>query len=133
MTSNHLFPSTTARSKVRRLNAAQSAAEWTSGAKLRRYDRSKLGLRGGTESTRSEQFATLSSLACALEPLACFEPAMRAQVQIQSLPSAAPECSAAAPLPNRSLVWTSTGCPRYARCSFSTPRGQPAPATQLKR
>ena len=130
---NYPLPSNQARSKVRKLNAAHSAAEWASGATLGRGDRSNLGLMGGTEALRFQQLSTLSSLACALEQLACFGPAMLAQVQIQSLPSAPPECSAAAPLPNRSLVWTSTGWPRYARCSFSTPRGQPLPAPQLKR
>ena len=132
MTSNHLFSSTTARSKVRRLNAAQSAAEWASGAKLGRDNGSHLGLRGGTEATRSEQSATLGSMACALEPLACFAPAMQAQGQTQSLPPAAPECSATVPLPNPSLEWTSTGWAPPA-VAHDASGAQPVPAPQLKR
>ena len=130
---NYPLPSNQARSKVRKLNAAHSAAEWVSGATLERGDRSNLGLMGGTEALRFQQLSTLSSLACALDPPAGFGPTMQTQVQIQSLPSATPPCSATVPLPNRSLVWTSTGWPRYARCSFSASRSQPAPATQLKR
>lgn len=34
---------------------------------------------------------------------------------------------------NWSLEWTSASLPRYAACIFSAPRGQLAPATQLKR
>jgi hypothetical protein len=37
------------------------------------------------------------------------------------------------PLSNPSLERTSTGWPRYARCSFSASRGQPVASAQVKR
>jgi hypothetical protein len=36
-------------------------------------------------------------------------------------------------LPNPSIERTATGWPRYARCSFSASRGQPAAAAHVKR
>jgi hypothetical protein len=36
-------------------------------------------------------------------------------------------------LPNPSIEWTSTGWARYARCSSSASRAQPAPAPHVKR
>jgi len=83
---NHLLPAHQARFKVRSWNVALRASNWASGATLDRDNESNLGLRGSTEPLRFKHVATLSSLACALEPLACFEPAMQAQVQMQSLP-----------------------------------------------
>ena len=83
---NHLLPSDQTRFKVRSWNVALRASNWASGATLDCDNESNPCLRGGTEAYRFKQFATLSRPACALEPLACFEPAIKAQVQMQSLP-----------------------------------------------
>ena len=130
---NHLLPPDQARFKVRSWNAAHSAAKWSSCALLRRDNASNLGLMGGTEIFRFEPVAALSSLACAVAASARFVPAVKAQVQMQTASAGRSASSFTVALPNRSLVWTSTGWPRYARCSFSASRSQPVPATQLKR
>jgi hypothetical protein len=134
---NHLLPSRQARFKVRRLNAAHSAAEWASGATLERCDRSNLSLKGNTVATRFKGHAKLSSLACASATVR-FASARRAQVQIEVVPPAASASSATDPLPNPSLERTSTGLalgPRTGQCHHP-PRGpstNPVASAQLKR
>ena len=138
MTPNHLLPSTMARSKVGRLNAAQSAAKWTSGAKLRRCGRSNLGLTGSSGATRFEAEQALSMLACAFGRPACSVQAKRAQVSFQSAPTATPARFGTGPLPNPSLELTRSGRPPWPRGVhvYHAPRGQgvlPPRSAQLKR
>ena len=138
MTLNHLFSATMARSKVRRWNAAHSAAKWTSGANLKRCGRSNLGLMGSCGATRLKAMDKPSSLACAFERLACSVQAKRAQVSIHSLHPAALACFGADPLPNPSVEPTRSGMAPWPRGfhAYHPPRGQgatPPRSAQLKR
>ena len=132
MNSNHPTPSNQARRKVRVWNAAQSAATDARGWREART-RMNEGLCKVNLPRVSGLLRQSVSGACAPGRSERFVRVVQAQVQNHIAQAGGSVSSVTRPRPNPSIERTATGWPRYARCSFSASRGQPAAAAHVKR
>jgi hypothetical protein len=138
MHSNHPLPSNQARFKVRRLNAAHSAADGAAAATLGRCVSLERSFTGTAAATRQNTLVALvvprdrvdGTVACTV-----FAAYAELKTPVQSLPPAPAAGSVTLPLPNPSLErGPSNGLARVAPAVYHPPRGPSRRrSAQLKR